>query len=206
MAIRQNTKTVPEMRKAVSAVLYHCSESSSEETRRLYCPKDKATWCKWQNDKLTGENKYKEKVSIPKAIKETLLRIFKDLSDPQLLEKCLHGQTQNVNESLNGIIWQNCPKNLLVSRQLLEIGASSAVLQYNDGAGAIINVMKRLSVEPGTFFYQGSIGKNDKRIKASTVKSSETGKKRRKQLRATAKGYIDKENEEEGETYKSGAF
>ena len=30
--------------------------------------------------------------------------------------------------------------------------------------------------------------------------------KRRKQLRAAAKGYIDKENEEEGETYISGAF
>ena len=77
---------------------------------------------------MTGENKYKEKVSIPKVIKETLLPIFKDLSDPQLLEKCRHGQTQNVNESLNGIIWQKCPKNLLVLRQVLEIGVSSAVL------------------------------------------------------------------------------
>ena len=57
------------------------------------------------------------------------------------------------------------------------------------------------------FFYPRAIGKNDKRIKASTVKSSETGKKkRRKQLRATEKGYIDKANEEEGETYKSGTF
>ena len=37
MAIRQNTKTVPEMRKAIGAVLYHCSENSSEETRHLYC-------------------------------------------------------------------------------------------------------------------------------------------------------------------------
>ena len=95
---------------AIGAVLYHCSESSSEETRHLYYPKDKDTWCKWQKDKLTGENKYKEKVSIPKAIKETLLPIFKDPSDPQLLENCLHGQTQNVNESLNGIISQKCPQ------------------------------------------------------------------------------------------------
>ena len=35
MAIEQ--KTVPEMRKAIGAVLYHYSESSSEETRLLYC-------------------------------------------------------------------------------------------------------------------------------------------------------------------------
>ena len=77
MAIRQNTKTVPEMRQAIGAVIYHCSESSSEETRHLYCPKDNDTWCRWQKDKLTGEGKHKEKVSIPKAIMETILPMFK---------------------------------------------------------------------------------------------------------------------------------
>lgn len=74
------------------------------------------------------------------------------------------------------VIGTNAPKNLLVSRQVLKIGASSAALQYNDGAGGIINVMKKISVEPGMFFYQRAIGKNDKLIKASTVKSSETGR------------------------------
>ena len=74
------------------------------------------------------------------------------------------------------------PKNLLLSRQVLEILASSPVLQYNDGAAAIINVMKRMSVEPGMLFYHGTIGKNDKWIKASTVKSSETGKKEENNL------------------------
>ena len=33
---------------------------------------------------------------------ETLLPIFKDLSNLELLQKSLHGQTQNENESLNG--------------------------------------------------------------------------------------------------------
>ena len=96
---------------------------------------------------------------IRKVIKETLLPIIKDLSDPQLPEKCLHGQTRNVNESLNRIIWQKCPKNLLVSRQVLETGASSAVLEYNDGAGAKINVMKRISVDPGMFFVKQRLEK-----------------------------------------------
>ena len=61
--------------------------------------------------------------------------------------------------------WNNLaemPKNLLLSRQVLEILASSPVLEYNDGAVAIINVMKRMSVEPGMLFYHGTIGKNDK--------------------------------------------
>ena len=69
---------------------------------------------------------------------------------------------------------------MLVSRQVLEIGAYSVVLQYNDEAGGIINVMEKTSVELRMFFYQGAIGKNDIRIKVSTVKLPETGNKRRK--------------------------
>ena len=43
-------------------------------------------------DKLTrGENRYK-KVSLRKAIKETL-PMFKDLHDLELIEKIFHGQT-----------------------------------------------------------------------------------------------------------------
>ena len=71
MAIRQNTKTVPEMRKAIGAVLYHSSDSSSEERRHLYCPKDNDTWYKWQKDKLTGENKnIRKKYLFLKQIKK----------------------------------------------------------------------------------------------------------------------------------------
>ena len=52
-------------------------------------------------------------MSIPKAVKKTLLSTFKDPSDPKLLEKCLHGQTRNVNESLNGLIWQKHSQKLV---------------------------------------------------------------------------------------------
>ena len=62
MAIQQNTKT--EMRR--QSVEYFTSfEISFEETRHLYCPEDNDTWCRRQKDKITGENKYKEKVFIP---------------------------------------------------------------------------------------------------------------------------------------------
>ena len=62
MAIRQNTKTVPEMTKTIGAVLYHCFESSSEETCHLYCPKDTYTWCK-HNHKKQKDKKFSLSVS-----------------------------------------------------------------------------------------------------------------------------------------------
>ena len=60
-------------------------------------------------------------------------------------------------------------------------------------------------------FIKKQLQKNDKGIKASIVKSSETWRKKkknrwRKQLRTTAKDYVEKEIEEVGETLKSGAF
>ena len=49
------------------------------------------------------------------------------LSDDNLLQKCLHGKTQNNNESLNGLLWKRCPKDVFVGRVTLELGVASAV-------------------------------------------------------------------------------
>lgn len=39
-----------------------------------------------------------------------------------LLMKCLHGKTQNQNESFNKMIWDRVPKNTYVGRGLFELG------------------------------------------------------------------------------------
>ena len=38
------------------------------------------------------------------------------------------------------------------------------------------------------------------------IKASDTGKKRRKKLKATTKGYQDKDKEQEGDVYGQGEF
>ena len=35
-----------------------------------------------------------------------------ELSDDDLLKKCLHGKTHITNESINGVIWKKCPKGI----------------------------------------------------------------------------------------------
>ena len=44
------------IKKAIGAILYHCSNSSDgcEASRHLYCPKGADSWCKWQVDQTTG--------------------------------------------------------------------------------------------------------------------------------------------------------
>ena len=67
----------------------------------------------------------------------------------RLLQKCLHGQTQNVNESLNGIIWTRCPKRVYVGRNIVEIGVSSAVINFNDGSLGLLPVFEKLGIDCG---------------------------------------------------------
>ena len=80
--------------------------------------------------------------------------VFISFSDEELLKKCLHGKTQNNNESLNGVIWKKCPKDVFVGRATLEIGVASAVLNFNDGSSGVLNVLNSLKIEPGKFTFK----------------------------------------------------
>ena len=62
LALRQSTgATVYQLKKAVGAVLFHCSEASDLDTRHQMCPSSKDSCCKYQADKLNGTSTYKEK-------------------------------------------------------------------------------------------------------------------------------------------------
>ena len=114
IAIRSNANTsAVDMRKAVGAVLYHCSDANNLESRHQFCPSSATSWCKYKVDQVTGTNNYVEKPGLPIPLRK-LEQIFRELSTPELLERCLHGNTQNSNEALNGLIWERCPKNIFV--------------------------------------------------------------------------------------------
>ena len=70
---------------------------------------------------------------MPKTIGKEIKPIYKDLSNPDLLRKCLHGGTQNANESFNMVLWSRGPKDTFIGKNALEMGAYDAVLTFNDG-------------------------------------------------------------------------
>ena len=47
------------------------------------------------------------------------------------------GLTQNNNKSLNTLIWKKCPKDVHISRNIIEIGVASAVLEFDNGTQGI---------------------------------------------------------------------
>ncbi|GFW54485.1 uncharacterized protein TNCV_1608491 [Trichonephila clavipes] len=81
---------------------------------------------------VTGEF-YIHKHSLPKSILLKVKKVFRDLTEKDLLKKCLHGRTQNPNESFNKCIWERIPKTVFVGIETLKIGVMDDVICFNDG-------------------------------------------------------------------------
>ena len=141
-AIRANVNSLDNMKRAVWATFFH-RLSTDVEPRHQLCPPPPDTWCKYRL--AQAENKpYFHKHSIPPAVMEAIKPTFQALSKPELLKKCLHGKTQNVNESFNNVIWSRIPKNTFVGRNTLELGVYDSLLTFNDGNIGRLKVFKEL--------------------------------------------------------------
>ena len=113
---------------------------------------------------------------MPLVIHQLVKPNFLDLSNETLLSKCLHGKTQNTNESINNIIWTKCPKNIYVQRNVLEMGVSFAVNNFNDGNCGILNVFKNAGIDTGYFTKQFCLRKDECRIQRMNKKANEQSK------------------------------
>ena len=206
LAIRRNTGSLYAMKKAVAAILWHCTNYKDEAFRHRFCPRTKDSWCKWQLDKLNGTKLYKPHISLPKWIHDIILPIFKDLSSNDLLSKCLHGETQNTNEGFNSMVWQKCPKSIFVKRETLEMAINSAVMHFNDGKSGVLHLLNEFGIKPGKVSSSKTHKQDLSRVIVMNRKSSEPVRKRRKTLRSIKKGFEDEENQNEKPSYEKGGF
>ena len=151
LAIRRNAGEkgdVKSMQQAVWATYFHkCS--TDQKPIHNFCPKGPESWCRFQRAAATGST-YTHKNALPLTIMEAIKPIYKDLSMPSLLKKCIHGKTQNTNESLNNCIWERIPKNVFVGAQTLRIGVFDAVLTFNEGVMARKKVLDGLGIGVGS--------------------------------------------------------
>ena len=104
-ASRENLDDVTKIAKTIEACLLYVASTDKDPQHHL-CPDGPNSWCGYKRDK----DQYKHKNGIPKSIVDFIKPVFQDLSRIDLLTKCTRGLTQNVNECLNGLIWDGCPK------------------------------------------------------------------------------------------------
>ena len=97
------------------------------------------------------------------------------------------------------MIWAKCPKNVFVTKPLLQLGVNSAVIGLNEGGNCAIRVLEKLGIDIGKETVGGTARKNKIEIKKMNLKTGDSTKMRRKQLRKVRKGFLDKERETEKE-------
>lgn len=207
IAIRQNDELYA-MKKNIAAALHHLSEAPTLEERHKWCPRTEDSWCKYQVDKIVGSSTYKTKLTFPKAIYNLLAPIFghDDLGSDDILSRCLHGRTQNVNECINNSIWLKCPKRVYVGLKTLEMGVASAVISFNDGGIGLFPLFDKLNIPRGQYRMSYLVKKDADRTKLMDQKWSDMGKRRRSKLRSIRKKFTVESEGKEGEVYGKGRF
>ena len=205
IAVRQNTNNLEGMRKSIHATLFHVA-SSKENTWHDHCPTGKSSWCRYNSDKENGIETYKPGPGLPLTVVAKLKPVYNDLSKTDLLEKCLHGKTQNQNESFNGTIWERLPKTKYVSFLQLQFGVYDAVANFNIGRKASVLIYEKLGLIPGYYTLKGCSTQNKKRLFHSGYKNKLLSKKRRKVIRGAAKKKEDVDVDNEGTLYEPGGF
>ena len=109
------------MKAGVLATLFHVASSKDNNWHFSHCPTGSNSWCKYNLHIANGTKIYKPGPGLPLNIVYKIRPIFEELSKDSELEKCLHGKTQNNNESFNGTIWERIPKIIVCHYQLLNL-------------------------------------------------------------------------------------
>jgi hypothetical protein len=93
--------------------------------------------------------------------------------------------TQNVNECLNGMIWDRCPKTTYVEQETVALATYLAVLEFNYvDIISFLKVFEVLDITLGVFTCKGAQDCDTTRIKLSAKKYKDNVKIRDTSARA----------------------
>lgn len=200
IAIRANVGNLKSMQQNVIAALFHCA-SNSKKPMHGQCPPGENSWCFYQRCLAQKKPVCEKYPGLPQSVLNIIKPVYMELCSKELLGKCLHGKTQNANESFNGVIWQRIPKEVFVSLKTVILGAYDAVIQFNSGYEGCLEVLRRMDIKNFGFYTCNGYRVLDKtRITDSERHATPVAKKRRKILRAIRK------NKTNSTVYKAGAF
>ena len=123
----------------------------------------------------------------------------------KILKKCLHGRTQNANESFNGTIWNRIPKATHVGLSTLCSGVYDAVSHLKYGQKAALDTIRLFDIDPGICMTKSCGSINEKR----NINPSTSHYQRRKNVEKSShssKKRNDKVVEQERTSYETGVF
>ena len=128
---------VAAMKKDILATFFHLTSNDSKNNH-LYCPTGEESWCFFNKAVAKSETpqshkKMKIRLDLTEEQQAPVLQVIEDLSNDDLLKKCLKKRTQNVSESFNSKVWNKCPKVRLHGIDKATCAFYLAALEHNVG-------------------------------------------------------------------------
>ncbi|CAD6218328.1 GSCOCG00012915001-RA-CDS, partial [Cotesia congregata] len=81
---------------------------------------------------------------LPPDVLKAIKPIYDDLSNDNLLSRCVGGFNQNNNESFNQLVWKICPKTMNTSFTIVQIAAYIATCIFNEGTNSLLMIMNAI--------------------------------------------------------------
>lgn len=204
LAIRRNSDSVENMRSSIWATLDH-KLSTDAEPQHDKCPIGEDSWCSWRRAKATNTlAEYNHKPPLPIQVYEAIQPIYEELTNQDLLTRCLGGYTQNNNESFNSTVWTLAPKNISSGKTVLDIATEIAVCVFNDGFSSILHIMEAMGLEIGPNSYEMCMEIDKQRITLAERSLSDRVKEARIAARSSRKDMYEQEDNLEGQLYGAG--
>lgn len=201
LAILRNKDSVEGMRKAIWAIYYH-KISTDSKPQHNDCPSDEDSWCKY--NKCADKSKYKHQPPLSEEAQEILEPIFQDLTQDELLERCLGGLTQNNNESFNSCVWSITPKHIFSGGKIVEIATHIAACVFNEGFDPILKIMEVMNIKIGPIALEYARSRDNLRIRKANRESSESSKEARTKRKDVKSLENEMYEENEGILYGAG--
>ncbi len=142
------------MKAAIAAVLFHVASTDLKPWHN-HCPHGADSWCGFKRDEALGTKVLEHGKGLSLDIIKHAKPIFEDLQSDTLLNKCLHGKTQNQNESFNSTIWKRVPKDIFIGAKTFNMGVNDAVAHFNDGNIATLNIYDEMGLDQGYYTING---------------------------------------------------
>ena len=128
IAVRQNVGNIDNMISACKASMFHVAGYHGN------CPKNENSWCQCQQNRLNGNNSYKDIGGLLLDVSAAILPVRNDLCKRENLSKCLHGRTQNTIENFNAMILNRVLMANHVGIDILTLAVYETIVHLNDGA------------------------------------------------------------------------
>ncbi|XP_071653036.1 uncharacterized protein [Temnothorax longispinosus] len=204
LAIRRHANSAEDMKKEIWATLKHKS-STDEKPQHDNCPPGKDSWCTWQQAKAKDKLAvYKHKPALTDDVIKALTPIYEELSNDNLLSRCVGGFTQNANESVNAMIWSFAPKRVFSGAKTVEVASYFAASIFNHGYESILQMMGVLNLQIGPNAFEMCEKADELRIAIADKRSFETSKQERINRRTAQSALEENFHEVEGLLYDAG--